>query len=334
MPKVSVLVAVYNAERYLDECIRSLLSQTLSDIEVVCIDDASTDLSLKMLEQYAAEDGRIVVVHNNENVGQACSRNIGIRLCHGEYICFLDSDDWFDADSLEKAIRPMEENTDVWCSVFRLIKHFEADGSEVEYPSPMIDDEGSILPAISGKEAMGLSIDWSLHGVYVARAELFHEYPYDTTTRYYSDDNTTRIHYLHSPLVAQSEGIYHYRRHAEAGTMKVSMRSFDHILANHSMRVMLAKEDVPRKYKRHLELCSWYNFIGACRIFHFHKDDFSADQQREIRWRLRYILHTFSFFRLPVSVTFRFGYIPIQWYWLFMFQQWTFWNLRTKLHKE
>ena len=334
MPKVSVLVAVYNAERYLDECIRSLLRQTLTDIEVVCVDDASTDSSPDILKRYAADDHRMTVIRNDENIGQACSRNIGITYCHGEYICFLDSDDWFDDDSLAKAVRPLDDNPDVWCSVFRLFRHFEPEGVVEEHPSPMMDSEGGLLSPITGKEAMYLSIDWTLHGVYMARSELFRDYPYDTATRYYSDDNTTRIHYLRSPFVAQSDAVYHYRRHAAAGTVKVSLRSFDHILANLSMRNTLAKENLPGKYTDRLELCSWYNYIGACRIHHFHHREFTADQQREIRRRLRYVLHTFSFFRLPLRVSMRFGYIPIRWFWLFMLQQRIFWTLRTKLKKN
>lgn len=334
MPKVSVLVAVYNTEAYLDKCISSLISQTLSDIEMVCVDDASTDACGRMLDDYATKENRMVVVHNKENIGQACSRNIGIKLCHGDYICFLDSDDWLDPDSLEKAVAPLEANDDVGCSLFRLFRHFEAEGRVEEHSSPLIGLDGSIHPPITGAEAMSLSIDWTLHGVYLARAELFRKFPYDTATRYYSDDNTTRLHYLHSTLVAQSEGVYHYRRHAEAGTMKVSMRSFDHIMANYSMRETLAKENVSQLCRQYLELCSWYNFLGACKTWYFHRDEFSDDQQQEIKWRLKYILHTFSFSRLPLRVSLRFGYMPLQWYWLFMVQQHVFWYLRSKLNKD
>lgn len=328
MPKVSVLVAVYNTEKYLDQCIKSLLGQTLFDIEIVCIDDASTDSCPQILQKYADADPRVTVIHNVKNIGQANSRNLGIEICHGEYICFLDSDDWLDADSLEKTAAVLDSNIDIWCSVFRLVKHYEPDGRIEENPSPLMDEDGNVLAPVTGREAMSLSIDWTLHGVYMARAELFHSYPYDASTRYYSDDNTTRLHYLHSPLVAQSDGIYHYRRHSQAGTVKVSMRYFDHIMANHSMRKCLEKEDVSEQDLAHLELCSLYNLLGAYKTYYLHRREFTHVELKEIHRRMSFVLHSLNIHRLPLKVMLRFGYYPIKCYPLFLLQERLFWTLR------
>ena len=100
MSKVSVLVAAYNAESYIHECIDSLLAQTMSDIEVICIDDASTDSTPAILDQYARADSRVMVRHLKENVGQARARNIALAMSGGAYVCMLDSDDWFSPDAL------------------------------------------------------------------------------------------------------------------------------------------------------------------------------------------------------------------------------------------
>ncbi|WP_278582648.1 glycosyltransferase family 2 protein, partial [Prevotella denticola] len=94
MPKISVLVAVYNTAEYLPQCLDSLLNQTLKDVEVVCVDDASTDDSLDILHQYAARDTRLKVIALDENRGQAHARNIGLSCATGDYIGFVDSDDW------------------------------------------------------------------------------------------------------------------------------------------------------------------------------------------------------------------------------------------------
>ena len=94
MAKISILVAVYNAEKYLSQCLSSLLSQTLQDIEIICVDDASTDSSLNILNAYAKKDERIKVVHLPQNAGIAKARNAGLRISTGEYIAFVDSDDW------------------------------------------------------------------------------------------------------------------------------------------------------------------------------------------------------------------------------------------------
>ena len=79
MPKVSILIAVYNAEKYLCQCMDSLLGQSLPDIQVICVDDASTDNSLKILNDYAQKDDRVEVISLLENVGQAKARNEGLR---------------------------------------------------------------------------------------------------------------------------------------------------------------------------------------------------------------------------------------------------------------
>ena len=102
-PKVTVLVAVYNAEKYIRKCLDSLIEQTLTDIQVVCVDDASTDNSLFILNEYAKKDNRIEIIALTENHGQAYARNQGLVKAKGQYVCFLDSDDWMSADCLEKA---------------------------------------------------------------------------------------------------------------------------------------------------------------------------------------------------------------------------------------
>ncbi len=100
-PKVSVIVPVYNTEQYLKRCLDSLLNQTLKDIEIICVDDGSTDKSPKILDEYAFQDNRILVIHK-ENSGAGESRNCGLDVAHGKYVCFVDSDDWIDVDFIEK----------------------------------------------------------------------------------------------------------------------------------------------------------------------------------------------------------------------------------------
>ena len=93
MTKVSVLVAVYNAAQYLHDCLDSLLNQTLKDIQVICIDDCSTDSSLSILNEYAQKDSRVKVLQLNMKCGKAHARNEGLKIARGEFICMLDADD-------------------------------------------------------------------------------------------------------------------------------------------------------------------------------------------------------------------------------------------------
>ncbi len=103
MPKVSVIIPVYNVpEQYFRKCLDTVCAQTLKDIEIICVDDKSTDGSLAILKEYAAKDSRIKIIEQSENRGAAVARNIGIEAAAGEYIGFVDSDDFIDLDFYEK----------------------------------------------------------------------------------------------------------------------------------------------------------------------------------------------------------------------------------------
>lgn len=124
MTKVSVIVPVYNTKKYLKKCMDSLVNQTLQDIEIICIDDGSTDGSLEMLKEYANNDSRIRILTQNHKK-QGAARNYGITVAKGEYIGFCDSDDWCDLDMFEKFyLRAKETDADV---TFCKIKIFNED---------------------------------------------------------------------------------------------------------------------------------------------------------------------------------------------------------------
>lgn len=100
MPKVSVIVPVCNVEKYVAECLESLLDQTLKDIEIICLDDGSTDDSGKILDGYGAQDNRVKVIHK-ENTGYGNSMNAGLQIACGDYIAIVESDDFAEPDMLE-----------------------------------------------------------------------------------------------------------------------------------------------------------------------------------------------------------------------------------------
>lgn len=120
MPKVSVIIPVYNTEKYLEKCLESVCNQTLSDIEIICINDCSTDNSREILNKYAADDERIKIINFPENRGAAAARNAGIDAATGEYIGFVDSDDYPDLDFYEKLYnRAKETGADVAKSAYK-----------------------------------------------------------------------------------------------------------------------------------------------------------------------------------------------------------------------
>lgn len=101
MPKVSIILPVYNVSSYLDEAMQSLLAQTFHDFEIIAVNDGSTDNSLEILEKYAAQDSRIAC-YSQHNQGQSAARNLALQHAQGEYIYFMDSDDTISPDAIRK----------------------------------------------------------------------------------------------------------------------------------------------------------------------------------------------------------------------------------------
>ena len=108
MPKISIIIPVYNTGKYLSECLNSLISQTLADIEIICIDDGSTDNSLEILKEFQKKDKRIIVLINDKNMGLATSRNNALKIAKGKYIQFVDSDDWLNRNACGLIYNKME----------------------------------------------------------------------------------------------------------------------------------------------------------------------------------------------------------------------------------
>jgi len=113
MPKVSIIVPFYNTEKYIEKCLKSLMGQTLTDIEIVCINDGSKDGSLDIVKRCAASDSRIKLIEQ-ENLKQGAARNNGTRAASGEYIGYVDSDDWVDLSYFEKLYNAAKKyNSDI-----------------------------------------------------------------------------------------------------------------------------------------------------------------------------------------------------------------------------
>lgn len=110
MIKVSIIMPLYNAAKYLEESLESVLKQTLSEFELICVNDASTDATMDILRQFSDRDGRIKILINEERSGAAYSRNKGMKEAGGKYLSFLDGDDIFEEEMLETAYHAMEEH--------------------------------------------------------------------------------------------------------------------------------------------------------------------------------------------------------------------------------
>ncbi len=109
MPKISIIIPCFNVEKYLSRCLDSIINQTFKDLEIICIDDASSDNTVKILEEYAKKDNRIKVILQS-HAGQSVARNKGLKIISGQYVSFIDSDDWVDIEYYEHLISIAEQH--------------------------------------------------------------------------------------------------------------------------------------------------------------------------------------------------------------------------------
>lgn len=324
MNRVTVLVAVYNTAQYLPKCLDSLLAQTHKDIQVICIDDASTDSSLQTLRRYSDSDSRIEVIALPENHGQSYARNRGLAKASGDYVCFLDSDDWLSPDALEQAVAVFKGNADTDCVLFQVDI---VNQTTQRYPMPP-------FTSLTGKEAFRLSLDWQIHGVYMVRTPLHRRFPYDETSHSFSDDNTTRLHYLHSRHVRQCPGVYYYRQHQASTSHVPSVRQFDRMKANESMKSKLMDEGADEDIMQQWEATRMLVLVDCYKFYHCHGRQLSAADRKYGLGEMRRVWSTVDRRLLLSPKVHKFGYRPMPRWWMFRTQEWLYFTLREIIGKN
>lgn len=337
MPQISILVAVYNTAPYLPQCLDSLCGQTLRDIQIICIDDCSTDQSPQILADYAQRDARITLLRTPHNSGQAAARNLGLQMATGEFTTFVDSDDWLAPDALEQALEALAQNPANDCAVMRLIKYYPDDGHEVEHPLHTGGKE-----ALTGEEAFMLSLDnWAIHGVYVVRTTLHKRFPYDASSILYTDDHVTHLHYLNARRVVMCQGRYYYRQNPSSTTRACSMRRFACLEADLDKRRAIEAEaaqgHIPHHAAEALRLCEtqrWCNMIGSYLFLLDNKAHFTPAERREVLQRMVRVLPTFNRSLITWRIKLHPFYWPFRSFGLLRAQWWLLHKWRTWHHNK
>lgn len=231
-PQVSVVIPVYNVEDYLRECLDNILNQTLHEIEVICVNDGSTDGSLAILEEYAAKDERITIV-TQKNRGLSGARNTGAKFARGEFLYFIDSDDFIDAEALEYLYQEAHDNQ-------LDILYFDGESfyqpEELRQQFPGVDccyREKEYSEVVSGEE---LYVRMSRDGRFrpMVWLQFFsHAFYYDNKLSFYEgimheDVQFSYITVLKAKRVShRRKAFYHYRR--RKGAITSGQAKFSHV---------------------------------------------------------------------------------------------------------
>ena len=202
-PRVSVIIPVYNVEKYLPQCIDSLIHQTLSDIEILLVDDGSTDESGIICDEYSKHDTRIRVIHKI-NEGLSSARNVGIEESTAPFLMFIDSDDWVEPYFCEKP--------------YRAAKKYDADLILFSFNSIQLD--GNIIRKVTGMQEGPLSEEEAIrYNVFFAHAawlglyrrELFNQIRYPVGKLYEEAATSHRIIHTAQRIWLINENLYNYR---------------------------------------------------------------------------------------------------------------------------
>lgn len=197
--------------------------------------------------------------------------------------------------------------------------------SEWDYPQPHYG-------ILSGQEAFRLSLTWKIHGVYVVRAGIHRRYPYDDSSRWYSDDNTTRLHYYASREVTECEGVYYYRQHSASVSHVVDVHRFDYLSANASMREMLLELHSPKEVLDEYENCRWLIVIDMYMFYYKYRRELPAADRRMGLEKIKLAWKSIDIKAVSNRNRCKFGYWPLRFSWtLFRMQEEAYFSLRKLL---
>lgn len=209
-PLISVLISVYNVELYLDDCIKSAVEQSYQNIQVVLVDDGSTDRSGKICDAWAERDERICVVHQ-DNKGVADARNKAIEVAKGEYLAFLDSDDLYHKDYLKVMYNTMQENDAdiVQCSVERFIdeKQPPTDRELAQTPTEVLDAR-----TMNARIYTSGDVEYTVVTNKIYKKKIFDTIRFPSGRIHEDTFTTFRLYYLADRVAVISAKIYYYRR--------------------------------------------------------------------------------------------------------------------------
>lgn len=321
----TIAVTVHNREKFLRQCLDSILAQTETDLDIVCVDDASTDSCPDILREYERKDSRVRLCLLEKNVGVQCARNKAVEMARGEYIIFVDDDDWLGSECVEQCLDSFKQYPDADC-VLIPEKRVRTNGTVYE-------PEGRAqFDSITGEEAFLLSMPWHVSGCFCVRLEYQRQFLFDNSSRWFGDENTGRMMLLFARKVVQSKGVYYYRMHDNSICHNVGIGQYTRLQSQRCMAQELRRRKVKDTLLRAYETFCWENVIGAYMRYYVERRMMNKALQREAMALIKKAHQEMDYRMVRTSMKRKFGFMPLQHcWWLFRLQEEVYFTLRTLL---
>lgn len=255
-PLISVIIPIYNAEKYLKQCLNSVIIQNFNNIEIICINDGSTDNSQKILEKFSKKDNRFKII-TTSNKGQGSARNLGLKHAKGEYISFIDADDWIEKNTYSLLYDKAKKNN-LDMLFFQMINYMQDSGEFVEtelynYKSLIDNFEDDAIFSI-------VDIEKFLFNIAVCPVSKLYKKSFLDKNKIVFPEKMIfedNIFFYNAILKADklgyvAEKLYYRRRHSNSVTQNISKKSFDIILATNKMLNLFKDKGVYDKFKESL----------------------------------------------------------------------------------
>ena len=287
---INVLTPFYNSEEFMEETHKSILNQTYKNWEWICIDDKSTDNTLKILQDWAKKDSRIKVIARDKNGGNgAIAVNTGLPYCNATHVEFLGHDDELSPDTLEEIVKRIEEtNADI------IIPDVEEINNLLDPSIPNVKRIG-IQPfkqlkdysfndrsvVLSPLEAFKLSLNWRIHGWGCYSTDLLKKYKFYEKGMN-GDEYSGRELLINSNKVVFSKGTYRYKRRKGSITVKISIRYFDRFECEEKLQELMDKNNIEKEYRKLVNRNLLNTYFNCDYKYFINKDSFSNDEKQQI----------------------------------------------------
>ena len=305
--RISIVMAVYNAEAYLNEAIESVLNQDYENWEMICVDDGSSDSSLHILNSYSRIDKRIKVIRSIHSGKASVARNMALPYISGDYTCILDSDDKFEPDTLSELVSVIsKEEADF---VVFLTKF--CDSKCTSLIKEISGFKGDFDAILTGVNAFIASLDWKISGIGAIKSELVQRIKWNEVGMN-GDELSTRLFFLESQKVAFTRGTYLYRQHSESTTKKLSTKKYLTLDTSLSIIGLINQYAVDEKI-RFKEINKYGRVVREyCQSFIKNKSYFSTKEKIKLKKYLK--RHYFEVLNLEIPHHLSLSYKEIKWF--------------------